>query len=151
MIIKSEERETRGPKTSTDIRQPPNRGFMDDLTITTDTHDQARWVLKALEETVTWARMSFKPKKSRALIIRKEKRAHQVELKVQGEVIPSIIDNPIKCLGKWYDDSLSDKNNIKRIEQQVSEGMRNIDKTGLPLKLKAWSLKEPSTDILGNG
>ncbi|XP_063418448.1 uncharacterized protein LOC134701249 [Mytilus trossulus] len=141
MIIKSGERETRGPKTSTDIRQPPNRGFMDDLTITTDTHIQARWILKALEETVTWARMSFKPKKSRALIIRKGKRTHQVELKVQGEhgeVIPSIIDNPIKCVGKWYDDSLSDKNDIKRIEQQVSEGMRSIDKTGLPGKLKAW-------------
>ncbi|XP_063420791.1 uncharacterized protein LOC134706007 [Mytilus trossulus] len=138
MIIKSGERETRGPKTSTDIRQPPNRGFMDDLTITTDTHVQARWVLKALEETVTWARMAFKPRKSRALIIRKGKSTHQVELKVQGEVIPSIIDNPIKCLGKWYDDSLSDKNNIRKIEQQVSEGMRNIDKTGLPGKLKAW-------------
>ena len=37
MIIKAGERETRGPKTSSNIRQPPNRGFMDDLIITTDT------------------------------------------------------------------------------------------------------------------
>ena len=57
---------------------------------------------------------------------------------VQGEKIPSIIGNPIKCLGKWYDETLCERTNISRIEQQVSEGMRNIDKTGLPGKLKAW-------------
>ncbi|VDI83151.1 Hypothetical predicted protein [Mytilus galloprovincialis] len=28
-----------------------------------------RYVLKVLEETVTWARMAFNPKKSRALVI----------------------------------------------------------------------------------
>ncbi|CAC5403064.1 unnamed protein product [Mytilus coruscus] len=107
--------------------------------ITTDTHVHARWVLKALEVTVTWERMAFKQMKSRSLIIRKGRRIHKVELKMQGEVIPSIIDNPIKCLGKGFDDSLSDKNNIRRIEQ-VSEGMRNIDRTGLPVR----SLKEPT-------
>ncbi|CAC5393214.1 unnamed protein product [Mytilus coruscus] len=98
---------------------------------------EARWVLKALEETVTFVRLAFKPKKSRALIIRKGNSTHKIELKVQ-EVIPSIIDNPVKCLRKWFDDSLSDKNNIRRIEQQVSDGMRNIDKIGLQEKLKAW-------------
>ena len=65
MIIKAGERETRGPKTSSNKRQPPNRSFMDDLTITTDIHIQARWILTALEETVAWARMAFKPRKSR--------------------------------------------------------------------------------------
>ena len=44
---------------------------MDDLTITTQTHVQARWVLSALESTTSWARMKFKPKKSRSLIIKK--------------------------------------------------------------------------------
>ena len=37
MIIKARERKTRGQKTSSNIRQPPNRGFIDDPTITTDT------------------------------------------------------------------------------------------------------------------
>ena len=52
MIIEAGERESRGPKTSSNIRQRPNRGFMDDLTISTDTQIQARWILTALEETV---------------------------------------------------------------------------------------------------
>ena len=65
MIIKAGERETRGPKTSSNIRQPPNRGFMDDITITTNTctHVQAKLILKPLEETVEWSRMAFKPRK----------------------------------------------------------------------------------------
>ena len=126
MIIKAGERETRGPKMNTDIRQPPSRGFMDDLTITTSTHVQDRWILIALEETATWARMTFKPNKSRSLVIKKGKVTQQFHLKVQGEVIPTIVGNPIKCLGKWYDDSLNDRKNVSRIKQQVEEGMRNI-------------------------
>ena len=126
------------PKMNTDIRQPPSRGFMDDLTIITSTHVQARWILNALEETATWARMTFKPKKSRSLVIKKGKVTQQFHLKVQGEVIPTIVGNPIKCLGKWYDDSLNDRKNVSRIKQQVEEGMRNIDKTGLPGQFKTW-------------
>jgi len=50
LIIKAGERETKGPRTGTNIHQPPSRGFMDDLNITTGTHVQARLVLTALEE-----------------------------------------------------------------------------------------------------
>ena len=73
LIIKAGDRETRGPKTKSDIRPPPQRGFMDDLTITTESHIQARWILSALEDVVSWARMAFKPRKSRALILRRGK------------------------------------------------------------------------------
>ena len=60
LMIEAGKRETRGPKTKADLRQPPGRGFMDDVTITTTTHIQARWVLGAMEEIATWARMKFK-------------------------------------------------------------------------------------------
>ena len=72
------------------------------------------------------------------MIIKKGKFTEQFQLTVKGEKIPSIIENPIKCLGKWYDETPCDRTNISGIEQQVSEGMRNIDKTGLPGKFKAW-------------
>ena len=71
IIMKAAERETRGPKMNSGIYQPANRGFMDDLTVTTKSHVQARWVLSALEEVVSWARMKFKPRKSRYMIIKK--------------------------------------------------------------------------------
>ena len=41
-----------GQKTTSNIRQPPSRGFMNDLTITKDIHVQSRWKLNALKETV---------------------------------------------------------------------------------------------------
>ena len=84
LIIKAAERETRGPKTSTGIRLPSNRGFMDDMTITTETHIQARWMLKALEETVTWARMKFKAAKSRCLVVRQGKAISKFKLCIQS-------------------------------------------------------------------
>jgi len=67
LIINPANKETRGPKTSTGLHLPTNKGFMDDLTVTTQTHIQARLVLNALEEVATWVRMKFKPKKSRRL------------------------------------------------------------------------------------
>jgi len=42
MLINAAIRETRGPKTDSGIYLPSSRGFMDDLTLTTPTHVQAR-------------------------------------------------------------------------------------------------------------
>ncbi|XP_053395771.1 uncharacterized protein LOC128555950 [Mercenaria mercenaria] len=138
LIINAAKRETRGPKTASGVYLPANRGFMDDLTVSTKTHIQARWVLSALDEAATWARMKFKAKKSRSLVIRKGQTTKKFNLQVQGEDIPSIVDSPIKCLGKWYDASLKDANNIQRIKNQLQEGLKQIDQTGLPGKFKAW-------------
>ena len=66
-------RESRGSKTASGIRLPSNRGFMVDMTVTTETHIQARWILRALDKTATWARMTFKPKMSRGVAFRKGK------------------------------------------------------------------------------
>ena len=52
LIINAAKRETRGPKTASGIHISSNRGFMDDLTISTTIHVQARLVLTALDDTV---------------------------------------------------------------------------------------------------
>lgn len=54
----------------------------------------------------------FKPKKSRSMVIWNGKLTNKFKLHVHGEVIPLIEENPIKCLGKWLDESLTDRNNI---------------------------------------
>ena len=114
---------------------------MDDLTISTATHIQARWVLTALDDTVNWARMKFKPNKSRSLVIKKGNVTKKFNLQVHGEDIPYIMDRPIKCHGKWYDISLKDTNNISRTKNQLQDGLKLIDKIGLPGKFKAWLYK----------
>lgn len=109
LIITAASTKSRGPRTAAGSQQPAIRAFMDDLTVITPTHVQARWVLAELDRMATWAKMIFKPKKSRCLVIQKGKTTERFKLFVQGEVIPNIQGNPIKCLGKWYDDSLTGK------------------------------------------
>ena len=70
---------------------------MDDLTISTTTHVQARWVITALDDPFNWARLKFKPNKSRSLVNKKGKVSKRFNLQVQEEDIPSIMDRPIKC------------------------------------------------------
>ncbi|CAC5406837.1 unnamed protein product [Mytilus coruscus] len=138
IIMKAAERETTGPKTESGIFLPATRGFMDDLTVTTSSHIQARWILLALEEVVTWARMKFKPRNSRSMILRKGQITTKFQLKIQGDEILTIVDNPIKCLGKWFDDTFKDNTNVKTVQTQVSEWLKKVDKSGLFGKFKAW-------------
>lgn len=130
LIISTASKKARGPKAAAGSQQPVIRGFMEDLTVTTPTHVQARWVLAELDCMATWAKMTFKLKKSRCLVIQRGKPTEKFKLLVQGEVIPSIKGNPIKCLGKRYDDTLTDKN-IYSTEHQAGEWLRKIDRSGL--------------------
>ena len=71
LIISAASTKSRRPKTAAGGQQPVIRAFMDDLTMITPTHVQARWVLAELDRMATWAKMVFKPKKSRSLVIQK--------------------------------------------------------------------------------
>jgi len=63
LIISAASTKSRGPKTAAGCQQPVIRAFMDDLTVITPTHVQARWVLTELDRMATWAKMVIKPKK----------------------------------------------------------------------------------------
>ena len=52
--------------------------------------------------------------------------------------IPSITSHPIKCLGKWFDSSLTDKKSSNRLKQQVDDGLIRIDRCDLIGKFKLW-------------
>jgi len=34
------------------------------------------------------------------------------------------VENLIKCLGKWFDASLNDKENVKKLKNQVEDGLK---------------------------
>ena len=72
------------------------------------------------------------------MVIKKGKVTQRFTLQVQSEDIPSIVDNPIKCLGKWYDASLNDTSSTNRTKNQLQEGLKQIDQTSLPGKFKTW-------------
>ena len=72
------------------------------------------------------------------MVIKKECVTRKFPLTVQGEAIPIIVDNPIKCLGKCFDASLKDKEAATKLKEQVDQGLKKIDGTLLPGKFKVW-------------
>ena len=76
LLITRAERKCRGPLTDNKDRYPSFRAFMDDLSVTTQSQAGTRWILKALEDLATWARLQFKPQKSRSLVIHKGNTVH---------------------------------------------------------------------------
>ena len=138
LLINAARGETRGPMTESGIYLPSSRGFIDDLTLTTATHVQARWMLAALTDVASWGRMKFKAVKSRSLVIKKGQTTERFKLYVQNEEIPSIVTNPTKCLGKWFDASLHDRDKVRKLERQLEDDLKKIDRFGLTGKFKAW-------------
>ena len=150
-IITAAERETRGPKTASGIRLSSNRWFMDDMAVTTETHIKTRWILRALDETATWARMTYKPKKSRGVVIRKVKVTDKFKLCIQGEVIPSLMNSPIKCLGKWFDSTLKSKPVKTGYNSKSKKALNRISKSGLPKKFNLPARPSTKTGFATDG
>ncbi|KAJ3605395.1 hypothetical protein NHX12_027442, partial [Muraenolepis orangiensis] len=138
MLTKSAEPECRGPRMNSGQRQPPIRAFMDDLTVMTESVPGCRWILKGLEELVEWARMRFKPAKSRSMVLRKGKLVDKFRFNIADTAIPSISEKPVKSLGKVFDCSLRDTTSIQSTCTELDGWLKSVDKSGLPGKFKAW-------------
>ncbi|XP_076860736.1 uncharacterized protein LOC143513938 [Brachyhypopomus gauderio] len=138
MMVKAAEVECRGPLSKSGMRQPPIRAFMDDLTVTATTVTGCRWLLQGLERIITWARMMFKPAKSRSLVLRKGKVVEKYRFYLDGVLIPSVTEKPIKSLGKIYDSTLKDKVAVQSTHAELKRWLSAVDKSGLPGRFKAW-------------
>lgn len=127
----------RGPKAEDGIRHPACRAFMDDVTIMTPSIQGTQWILSALEKMATWSRLQFKPEKSRSLSILKGKLAGNT-FTIQGAEIPTIQDQSIRCLGKQYDSSLTDSNNLVSTKAQLNTWLKAVDRSPLLGRFKVW-------------
>ncbi len=119
-------------------RLPLIRSYIDDITCLLRTAPCTSRLLKGLDELITWARMKFKPQKSRSLSLRKGERNDRVTFTISGENIPRIVDQPIRSLGRLYTSGHSDKDMGKIILRLLSEGLSKIDASQLPGKFKVW-------------
>ena len=93
-----------------------------------------------LDELITWSRMRFKAKKSRSLTFIKG-RQKQVKFTIAGEEMPTVKEKPVKSLGRWYSDTLSDKGRGVEVMKQAEDGLKTIDESKLPGKYKIWCLQ----------
>ena len=118
----------------------PKKAFMDDVTLLTRDVDAMQSVLTRLDKLITWSRMKFKAKKSRSLAIQKGKQRQQ-KFTIAGEQMPTVKEQPVKSLRRWYSGTLSDGSQGVAIMQQAEHGLKAIDRTKLPRKHKIWCLQ----------
>ena len=111
---------------------------MDDLRVTTTSVPGCRWILQGLEKLIRWARMSFKPTKSRSMVLKRGKVVDKFRFLVDGTAIPSIAEKPVTSLGKTFDCSLRDTASIKATITKLEAWLSAVDKSGLPGRFKAW-------------
>ncbi|RXN12199.1 reverse transcriptase [Labeo rohita] len=138
MMVKAAEIECRGPLSKSGVRQPPIRAFMDNITVTTTAVPGARWILQGLERLMVWARMSFKPEKSRSLVLKKGKVTDEFRFRLGQHQIPSFTEKPVKSLGKAFNCSLNDRDSIRETSTDMEGWLRAVDRSGLPGRFKAW-------------
>jgi len=84
--------------------------------------------------------MKIKPSKSRSISIVKGQ-LKDVRFCIGDDPIPTVSEQPIKSCGRWYNESLWDKDQVQQIRQDITDGLENINKTLLPGKLKPWCLQ----------
>ena len=53
----------------------------------------------------------------------------QVKFHIGGEKIPTVSEEPVKSLGRWYSGTLSERSKGIEVQQQAEDGFRVIDAT----------------------
>ena len=129
-----------GERTRAGLRLPPIRAYMDDMTTLTTTAACTKRLLGKLQQNIEWARMKIKPSKSRSISIVKGV-LRDTRFHIGEDPIPTVSEQPVKSLGRWYNASLKDKEQVEQLRQEIGKGLENIDKTLLPGKLKLWCLQ----------
>jgi len=122
-----------GPGTSL----PSLRAFMDDVAIVAPKAEEVEEVLCRLEHLIKQCKMRFKPVKRRSFSMRKRKVTPRSYM-IGGETIPTVLQQPVKSLGRMYSIPLTDRYQGKQVLRLVCDGLARIDKCGLPGKYKAW-------------
>lgn len=56
--------------------------------------------------------MGFKPAKSRSLVAKKGKVTDRFRFNIEGAMIPTVSEKPVKSLGKVFDSSLQDSSSV---------------------------------------
>ena len=140
MLLASTKKETKGPVTASGQQQQNARLYMDDVSTTAGTITQTHHLLEEISRFFTWGRLTVKPGKCRVLVLEKGVPRDQPVL-WNNQALTSIIQKPIKYLGKEYNYSLSDKQQIEQTIRRLCEGIKKIEKTFISGRNKAWILQ----------
>ncbi|KAL1263729.1 hypothetical protein QQF64_006468 [Cirrhinus molitorella] len=137
LIIRASRWVVGGERLKSGLRLPPIRAYMDDMTTITTTSACTKRLLDKLQGNIKWARMEIKPNKSRSISIVKGQLTNE-RFQINNEPIPTVLEKPIKSLGRWYSAELKDSKQVEQLRQDTISGLNKINNTDLPGKLKLW-------------
>lgn len=60
---------------------------------------------------------------------------------IDDNPITTVSEQLVKSLGRWYNSSLKDKEQVQQLRQEIVSGLENTNKALLPGKLKLWCLQ----------
>ena len=140
MLVEEAKRETKGPKSDSGQQQPNIRLFMDDIATATNTLVQTKYLLEKLSENFKKAELKVKPEKCRSLVMIKGEISRRMPV-IDGKQITSITDQPIKYLGKKYNNRVDDREQVEETIEEVKGMLKKVDRCKLPGKYKSWMLQ----------
>ena len=140
MLVASAKKETKGPRTESGQQQENARLFMDDITTTTETLVQTKHLLDNLARKLEWGGLEVRPGKCRSLVLIKGEISKKTP-EINGHVISSIADKPVKYLGKIYNKRLNDREQTEETAKELRNNLKKLDRCQVPGKYKAWMLQ----------
>ena len=114
------------------------KAFMDDTTLVMNRKQAVQRSLDKMNDLLEWCRMSFKPAKSRSLALTRGKIRSDVFFLVEGQRIPTVQEEPVKSLGRVFDETLKDRNQETATWKMMKESLDAIGGVFLPVSFKVW-------------
>ncbi|GFO50091.1 reverse transcriptase [Plakobranchus ocellatus] len=136
VILKATEGSAGPASLGSGCSMPPLKAFMDDTTIICSKEDETRRMLTRLDDLMSWCRMEFKPNMSRSLSMGKGKVDEATTFTVAEKQIPTVSQEPVKSLGRWYESSMKDTRRGAETLELASESLLAINKCGLQEEYK---------------
>ena len=137
LILRGAANTSKGVMKNKQLTLPPSRAFMDDITILVLSQISADGLLQRYYDIFTWARMNAKPKKSRSLSLVGGS-VREIHFKIGGDKIPTVREKPVKSFGRLNSIPLTDHHRGTEVQKVALKGLKSMDKTCLPGKMKAW-------------
>ena len=100
-----------------------------------------RWILRGYDKLIRWVRMSFKPTKSRSVVLKKGKVENKFKFTLAEAVISTPMEKPAKSLGKTFHCNLRDTEAISKANNNLVTWLSKIDRSGLPRQYKVWTFQ----------
>ena len=92
--------------------------------------------MEKLDTIISAAKIQFKPKNSRNVSIRRGKKDNSVKFRIANQTIPTVSEESVKSLGRWYDATLKGTKRKEKTKATSAEGLEKINHCGLQEKFK---------------